>query len=99
MVSEELGFAGVALMLLFYGILFFRCLFVLPKINDDFAIFFILGSVGLIFVEMFINIGMNTGIAPVVGIALPFLSYGGSSILDNFVIIGVIENIIIKSKT
>jgi len=65
-VSEELGFAGVALMLLFYGILFFRCLFVLPKINDDFAIFFILGSVGLIFVEMFINIGMNTGIAPVV---------------------------------
>ena len=98
-VSEELGFVGASLIFLFYGILFFRCLFLLDRINDDFAIFFILGAVGLIFVEMFVNIGMNIGIAPVVGIALPFLSYGGSSILANFVIIGIIENIIIKSKT
>jgi len=98
-VSEELGFVGSSLMFLFYGILLFRCLFLLNKINDDFAIFFVLGGVGLIFVEMFINIGMNIGIVPVVGIALPFLSYGGSSILANFVIIGIIENIFIKSKT
>jgi rod shape determining protein RodA len=97
-VSEELGFLGVSLMLLFYGVLFFRSLAALRRLNDDFAIFFILGAVGLIFIEMFINIGMNIGIMPVVGIALPFISYGGSSVLANFILVGMIENIIIKSK-
>jgi len=97
-VSEELGFLGVSLMLLFYSVLFFQSLAALRKLNDDFAIFFILGAVGLIFIEMFINIGMNIGIMPVVGIALPFISYGGSSVLANFILVGMIENIIIKSK-
>jgi rod shape determining protein RodA len=98
-VAEELGFLGVGLAIFFYALVFFRSLAALPKIKDDFAIFFILGAVGLIFIEMFINIGMNIGIVPVVGIALPFISYGGSSILANFVIIGIIESIIIKAKT
>jgi len=53
---------------------------------------------GLIFIEMFINISMNIGILPIVGIALPFLSYGGSSIIASLIMIGIIENIIIKSK-
>ena len=85
-------------MLFFYAILYFRSLTAIRKLNDDFAIFFILGAAGLIFIEMFINIGMNIGIMPVVGIALPFVSYGGSSILAGFILIGMIENIIIKSK-
>jgi len=52
----------------------------------------------LIFIEMFINIGMNIGLMPVVGISLPFISYGGSSIIASFILIGIIQNIIIKSK-
>jgi len=52
----------------------------------------------LIFIQMFINIGMNIGIMPVVGLPLPFVSYGGSSLLSLLILVGVIENIIIKSK-
>jgi rod shape determining protein RodA len=97
-ICEELGFLGVGLIFLFFGIIFYRCLSIIPRINNDFGIFMILGSVGLIFLEMFINISMNIGILPIVGIALPFISYGGSSIISSMVIIGIIENIIIKSK-
>mgnify|MGYP001589481154 CR=1 FL=1 len=97
-VAEELGFSGVLLILLFFGIFFYRCLYHLKKINNDFGIFFILGSMGLIFIEMFINISMNLGILPVVGISLPFLSYGGSSLISSLMLVGVIESIVIRSK-
>jgi rod shape determining protein RodA len=97
-VAEELGFLGVALILSFYLVLFFRIMLAVKKINNDFGIFFVLGGAGLIFIQMFINIGMNIGVVPVVGISLPFVSYGGSSILAHFVLLGIIENIIIKSK-
>jgi rod shape determining protein RodA len=97
-ICEELGLLGVGLIFLFFAIIFYRCIAVTRRINNDFGIFMILGGVGLIFIEMFINISMNIGILPIVGIALPFISYGGSSIISNLIIIGIIENIIIKSK-
>ncbi len=97
-ISEELGFSGVLLILLFFGIFFYRCLNHLKRVNNDFGTFFILGSISLIFIEMFINIGMNLGILPVVGISLPFLSYGGSGIIINLILVGVIESIAIRSK-
>ncbi len=97
-VSEELGFLGAMLVLLFFSIFFYRCLVSLKKINNDFGIFFVLGATCLIFIEMFINIGMNIGILPVVGISLPFLSYGGSSLITNLILVGIIENIIIRGK-
>ncbi len=97
-ISEELGFLGVSLVLLLFTIFFFRSLFLLKKINNDFGIFFILGVVVLIFIEMFINIGMNIGILPVVGISLPFISYGGSAIISTLIMAGIMQNIIIKSK-
>jgi len=97
-ISEELGFLGVSLVLGFYAIFFFRCFRILCKINNDFGIYFLLGATGLIFIQMFINIGMNLGIVPVVGLPLPFISYGGSSLISLLLLVGIIENIIIKSK-
>ena len=97
-VAEELGFSGVLLILLFFGIFFYRCLYHLRRVNNDFGIFFILGSVSLIFIEMFINIGMNLGLLPVVGISLPFLSYGGSGLVSSLMLVGVMESIVIRSK-
>jgi len=97
-ISEELGFFGVFLVIMFFALFFFRCLKSLKKINNDFGIFFILGAVSLIFVEMFVNIGMNIGILPVVGISLPFVSYGGSAMIANMIMVGVIESMIIRSK-
>ncbi len=97
-ISEELGFLGVVLVLGFYSIFFYRCFLALRKMNNDFGIYFILGATGLIFIQMFINIGMNIGIVPVVGLPLPFISYGGSSLISLLLLVGIIENIIIKSK-
>ena len=97
-ISEELGFLGVSLVLAFYFIFFFRCFRVLKKINNDFGIYFLLGATGLIFIQMFINIGMNLGIVPVVGLPLPFISYGGSSLISLLLLVGMIENVIIRSK-
>ena len=57
-----------------------------------------LGAASLIFIEMFINIGMNIGILPVVGIAFPFLSYGGSAMITNLILVGMVESIIIRAK-
>lgn len=97
-IAEELGFLGVCLVLGFFALFFARLLAVIPKINNDFGVYFILGSLGLIFLQMFINIGMNMGIMPVVGLSLPFVSYGGSGIVSLFILVGIMENIIIKSK-
>jgi len=97
-ISEELGLLGVLLILGFYSLFFFRCFINLRRVGNDFGIYFIIGSAGLIFIQMFINIGMNLGIMPVVGLPLPFVSYGGSSLLSLLILVGIIENIIIKSK-
>lgn len=97
-IAEELGFLGVMLVLGFYSIFFWRCFKILGKINNDFGIYFIIGAAGLIFIQMFINIGMNLGIMPVVGLPLPFVSYGGSSLVSLLILVGMLQNIIIKSK-
>ncbi len=98
-ISEEFGFLGGLMIFLAYATIFYRSLSSIAKISNDFGIFIVLGSMGLIFIEMFINISMNIGIMPVVGIALPFVSYGGSSMLASFALLGIVENIIIKAKT
>lgn len=97
-VAEEMGFLGISLVLSFFGILYFRSLMALKKINNDFGIYYILGFLGLIFTHMFINIGMNVGLLPIVGLPLPFISYGGSATLSLFIAVGIMQNIIIKSK-
>ncbi len=97
-IAEELGLLGVVLVFSFYFIFFFRGFIVLKNINNDFGIFFIIGSCSLIFIQMFINIGMNLGIMPIVGLPLPFISYGGSSLISLLILAGIMENIIIKSK-
>lgn len=97
-ISEELGFFGISLIILFFAVFLFRSLAILKKVRNDFEAYIIIGISGLIFVQMFINIGMNLGIMPVVGIALPFVSYGGSSIIASFILAGIIENIAISAK-
>ncbi len=97
-IAEELGFLGVFLVLLFYGIFFFRVWRIIRSVNNDFGIYCLIGASGLIFIQMFINIGMNLGVLPVVGLPLPFVSYGGSSLLSCLILVGIMENIIIKAK-
>ena len=97
-IAEELGFFGVFLVISFFSIFYFRVMSHVGKIKDDFGIYFILGAVSLIFLQMFINIGMNIGLLPVVGLPLPFVSYGGSAMVSSLIMVGILESIIIRSK-
>jgi rod shape determining protein RodA len=97
-IAEELGFLGIFLVLAFFSIFFYRLLYNLKKVNDDFGAYFIVGCLALIFIEMFINIGMNIGILPVIGISLPFLSYGGSAMFGTLFLAGIAHNVIIRSR-
>jgi len=63
---------GVVLVILFFSVFFYRILANIKHVNNDFGIYVLIGIVALIFIEMFINIGMNIGLMPVVGISLPF---------------------------
>lgn len=96
-IAEEFGLLGCFLLILFFSLLFYRGMSAIRKIEDDFGKFFIAGAMGLIFTQMFINISMNIGLLPIVGINLPFISYGGSSLISFFALIGIMENIIINN--
>lgn len=81
---EELGFVGGALLLLLYGVLLWRLIqpYVRGNIGNPFVFFYTIGLFGILLTQVVINAGMNMGIIPVTGITLPFVSYGGSSILS-----------------
>jgi rod shape determining protein RodA len=97
--GEELGLAGIFLLLLLYGYLLYRLLKIAKRTKDNFALYIILSICILFFVHIFINVGGNLGILPITGITLPFLSYGGSSLLANMILIGLAESIIIRGAT
>lgn len=94
-IAEELGFVGVFLTLALFGTLFFRLVSHARKARDDFSLFLLSGVMTMIFVQVIINIGMNLGIAPVIGIPLPFVSAGGSSLITSLIAIGLVQSIVI----
>ncbi len=92
--TEKVGLVGIIFVFGFYGLLCHCLIRVLKNIDNDFGYFLILGIFSLFFMEIVINIGMNLGLLPVVGIALPFLSYGGSSLISSMIGIGIAQSII-----
>ncbi len=95
--AEEWGFVGVVFLLFLYGILFWRLFRIGMRAGDNFARLVILGTATILFVHLMIHIGMNVGILPITGIPLPFLSYGGSSILATLILLGIVQSIAIRS--
>lgn len=91
--AETFGFLGIFLLLGCYFILFWRILKIMEEINDQVAINFLGGAFSLLFFQFLINIGMNLGLVPIVGITLPLVSYGGSSYLSTMILLGIIQNI------
>jgi rod shape determining protein RodA len=90
-ISEELGMAGVMVILFLYIMIIWRLILIAKRTKDDFTAFVAIGAVILFFSQFFINIGANIGIMPVTGVTLPFVSYGGSSLLANMILVGIIE--------
>ena len=80
-IAEEWGFLGSFFLIFLFCFLIFRMILQAEKQTNKFRRIFSYGSAGLIFTHFFINIGMSLGMVPTIGIPLPFISYGGSSIL------------------
>ncbi|MFZ5450307.1 MAG: putative lipid II flippase FtsW [Thermodesulfobacteriota bacterium] len=91
--SEETGFLGVMLILALFAILIYRGFRLSLKAQDSFGAYLALSLTLLIGLPAIINLGVVTGIFPTKGLSLPFLSYGGSSLLANLLAVGILLNI------
>lgn len=91
--AEEWGFAGCIALLGIYFILFLRGLDTAAKAKDRVGRLMAIGITAMFFVYFVVNIGMTLGIMPVVGIPLPFVSYGGTSLLSNYIAAGILISI------
>jgi rod shape determining protein RodA len=91
--GEEFGFVGAMFVLLLYALILWRAIRIATLSKDPFGTLVAAGIASMFAIQMFVNIGMVIGIMPITGIPLPFLSYGGSSILVSFAAIGMLESI------
>lgn len=96
-ISEGLGFVGASIVIFAFAILLYRIFLIISSQENLFCKTFAIIVFFLIIVQFFVNIGMNIGILPIVGITLPFVSYGGSSLLSSFILIGLLSAIGKKS--
>ena len=96
-IAEEWGFFGISLVLILWGIVFWRLFIIAMNSNTNFARLFIFGFTLLLLTHISINIGMNMGFFPVIGIPLPLLSYGGSNLIITLATFGIVQNIKINS--
>ncbi|MEA1936518.1 MAG: rod shape-determining protein RodA [Patescibacteria group bacterium] len=97
-IAEEMGLIGVIFMFGLFGIVFQRIFKIISKTQDNFGKLLVLGASFMIMFHLAVNIGMNMGIMPVTGIPLPFVSYGGSSLISFLLIIGIIQSVYIKGE-
>lgn len=92
-IGEEFGFQGAAILLLLYFVLIYRMIIVAYNCKDRRAAYIIIGIVSMFVFQIFQNIGMSIGIMPITGITLPFISYGGTSLMLNMFSIGLVFSI------
>ena len=97
--GEEFGFVGAVTMLLLFAVLLWRALRIALLAKDPFGTYVAAGIASMFAIQMFVNVGMTIGIMPITGITLPFVSYGGSSLLANSVAVGMLLNIHMRRLT
>ena len=92
-ISEELGFLGILLVSSMFIIIFYRSIKIAIKTNDLFAKYLVFGLSFTLIFQTILNLSVVIGLIPVTGVTLPFISYGGSSLLTSLSMIGIIINI------
>lgn len=97
-IAEEMGFVGILLVLGLFGVVFHRLIKISIEAQDNFGKFLVLGISFTLFYHVIINVGMNMGIMPIMGIPLPFISYGGSSLLGFLIMIGIAQSVYVKGR-
>lgn len=91
-IAEELGFIGVSLVVLAYTVLLWRTFLIAKKSSDHFATYLALGIFSLFIVEAIVHMGANLAFLPATGVALPFVSYGGSSLIFSLILVGILQS-------
>lgn len=95
---EEMGFVGGAVVIGLYLVMLLTLMKIAYKAKDTFGTLIVTGIVFMFLFQIFENIGMTMGLMPVTGITLPFLSYGGSSMITNMIVIGIAMNVYMRRK-
>jgi rod shape determining protein RodA len=98
-IGEELGFVGCTFVLLVFLGICWRLLAIALKSRDDFGSLIAIGFFSLILFQAAVNIGMTIGLAPVTGIPLPWISYGRSAMISNFMALGLVESVMLHRRT
>lgn len=96
--AEATGFIGSAALLLLYGLLIWRILGIARDTDESFGQLIAVGVATKFFFQLVVHVGMNTGMLPVTGIPLPFMSYGGTALIVDLASIGLLESIYIRHK-
>jgi rod shape determining protein RodA len=92
--SEGLGFVGSIIVLLAFVILCIRIYTIFTQLDNSFAKIYASIVFAFFLIQFFVNIGMNLAILPVVGVTLPFVSFGGNSLLSNFIFLGILSSMV-----
>lgn len=92
-IGEELGFVGSAAMLGLFALLLWRAIRIAAMSRDLFGTIIAAGIAGMWGFQLFINVGMTMGIMPITGLPLPFVSFGGSGLVTNFIAVGLLLNV------
>lgn len=92
-IGEEMGFVATSAIVVLYIILITKAIYVAKTAKDDLGSYIAMGIAGIFLFHMLENIGMTVGLLPITGVPLPFVSYGGSSLLTNLILIALLLNI------
>jgi len=96
--SGMFGFLGMTAVFVCYVVLLWRCIRVAEIAKDQFGQCLAIGVAGLLFFQVFINVGMNLAILPVTGITLPFISQGSSSVVTFLAALGILQSILMRHR-
>ncbi|WP_017726513.1 rod shape-determining protein RodA [Halalkalibacterium ligniniphilum] len=97
-IGEEFGFIGATILLVIFFLMFYRMVLIALSCNNLFGTYLVAGVIGLLVFQVFQNIAMTVGLMPVTGLALPFISYGGTALLTNMIAIGIVLNVNMRTK-
>lgn len=97
-IAEELGFIGVTVLFIALFLLLYRLLRLTARARDGFTVFLLVGIFAAFFIQSFVIIGVNLSLLPATGVTLPFVSYGGSSLLLSFSLVALAQSIVLRIR-
>ncbi|MBM7540192.1 rod shape-determining protein RodA [Amphibacillus cookii] len=97
-IGEDFGFLGTSILVILFFVLIYRIITIAFHASSLFGVYICIGVIGLFAFQIFQNIGMTIGLMPITGLALPFISYGGSALLTNMMAIGLVTSVHLRTK-